>query len=182
MGGVGKTALAVHVAHLVAGAYGDGQLHVNLRGSEPRPLEPGEVLARFLRALGVDNRAVPDDVVERAALYRSRLADRRVLVVLDNAASEEQIRPLLPGAATCAVLVTGRARLTGIEGAHRIDLDVFELGNALRLLGRISGSKRVEVEHSDAAEIVRLCGGLPLAVRIAGARLTARPGWRPPGS
>ncbi|MFG1867296.1 BTAD domain-containing putative transcriptional regulator [Micromonospora arborensis] len=178
MGGVGKTALAIHVAHLAASAYADGQLHVNLRGSEPHPLEPGEVLARFLRALGVDNRVVPDDVVERAALYRSRLADRRVLVVLDNAASEEQIRPLLPGAATCAVLVTGRARLTGIEGARRIDLDVFEPDNALRLLGRIGGRQRIEAEHADAAEIVRLCGGLPLAVRVAGARLTTRPGWR----
>ncbi|WP_326558457.1 BTAD domain-containing putative transcriptional regulator [Micromonospora sp. NBC_01796] len=178
MGGIGKTALAVHVAHLVSGAYPDGQLYVNLRGSEPRPPEPGEVLARFLRSLGVDNRAVPDDVVERAALYRSRLADRRVLVVLDNAASEEQVRPLLPGAATCAVLVTSRARLTGVEGARWIDLDVFDPDNALRLLGRIAGEQRVGAEHDDAAEILRLCGGLPLAVRVAGARLTARPGWR----
>ncbi|MEU8327413.1 BTAD domain-containing putative transcriptional regulator [Micromonospora sp. NPDC048839] len=178
MGGVGKSVLAVHLAHLAAGAYPDGQLHVNLHGSEPRPLEPGEVLARFLRALGVDNRAIPDDVVERAALYRSRLADRRVLVVLDNAASEEQIRPLLPGASTCAVLVTGRSRLTGVEGARWIDLDVFDQNNSLRLLGRIVGAQRVEVEQTDAAEIVRLCGGLPLAVRVAGARLMARPGWR----
>ncbi|MFI6761827.1 BTAD domain-containing putative transcriptional regulator [Micromonospora sp. NPDC050417] len=178
MGGVGKSALAVHVAHLAATAYPDGQLYVNLRGSEPRPLEPGEVLARFLRSLGVDNRAVPDDVVERAALYRSRLADRRVLVVLDNAASEEQIRPLLPGASTCAVLVTGRSRLTGVEGARWIDLDVFDPDNSLRLLGRITGEQRVASEQADAAEIVRLCGGLPLAVRVAGARLMARPGWR----
>ncbi|WP_051723631.1 BTAD domain-containing putative transcriptional regulator [Micromonospora chokoriensis] len=178
MGGIGKTALAVHVAHLAAETYPDGRLYVNLRGSELRPMEPGEVLARFLRALGVDNRAVPDDVVERAALYRSRLADRRVLVVLDNAASEEQVRPLLPGAATCAVLITGRTRLTGVEGARLIDLDVFDPDNALRLLGRIAGSQRVGAEQVDAAEVVRLCGGLPLAVRVAGARLTARPGWR----
>ncbi|GAA4704408.1 SARP family transcriptional regulator [Phytohabitans rumicis] len=178
MGGVGKTTLAVHVAHQAAPAYPDGQLYANLRGAEAVPLDAADVLARFLRALGVDSRAIPEDVVERAELYRTRLAGRRVLVVLDNAASEEQVRPLLPGAASCAVLVTSRARLTGVEGARWIDLEVFASGEAIRLLGRVTGDDRVATQPADAAEIVRLCGGLPLAVRVAGARLTARPSWR----
>ncbi|MFC0529579.1 AfsR/SARP family transcriptional regulator [Phytohabitans kaempferiae] len=178
MGGVGKTTLAVHVAHLAAPAYPDGQLYANLRGAEAVALDPADVLARFLRALGVDARAIPNDPVERAELYRTRLAGRRVLVVLDNAASEEQVRPLLPGAASCAVLVTSRARLTGVEGARWIDLDVFARADAVRLLGRVAGEERVAAEPGEAAEIVRLCGGLPLAVRVAGARLTARSTWR----
>jgi len=178
MGGVGKTTLAVHVAHLAAPAYPDGQLYANLRGTEAEALDPSDVLARFLRALGVDARAIPNDPVERAEMYRTRLAGRRVLVVLDNAASEEQVRPLLPGAASCAVLVTSRARLTGVEGARWIDLDVFARAEAVRLLGRVAGDERVTAEPEEAAELVRLCGGLPLAVRVAGARLTARPTWR----
>ncbi|GAA4171231.1 BTAD domain-containing putative transcriptional regulator [Phytohabitans flavus] len=177
MGGVGKTTLAVHVAHLAASGYPDGQLYANLRGTEAVALDPGDVLARFLRALGVDARAIPNDPVERAELYRTRLAARRVLVVLDNAASEEQVRPLLPGAASCAVLVTSRARLTGVEGARWIDLDVFAGAEAVRLLGRVAGDGRVAAEPAEADEIVRLCGWLPLAVRVAGARLTARPTW-----
>ncbi|WP_441223908.1 BTAD domain-containing putative transcriptional regulator [Phytohabitans sp. LJ34] len=178
MGGVGKTTLAVHVAHLAAPAYPDGQLYANLRGTEAVALDPGDVLARFLRALGVDARAIPNDPVERGEMFRTRLAGRRVLVVLDNAASEEQVRPLLPGAASCAVLVTSRARLTGVEGARWIDLDVFARTEAVRLLGRVAGDERVAAEPDEAADIVRLCGGLPLAVRVAGARLTARPTWR----
>ncbi|GFJ77564.1 hypothetical protein Phou_017440 [Phytohabitans houttuyneae] len=178
MGGVGKTTLAVHVAHLASSAYPDGQLYANLRGAEAVALDPSDVLARFLRALGVDARAIPNDPVERAELYRTRLAGRRVLVVLDNAASEEQVRPLLPGAASCAVLLTSRARLTGVEGARWIDLDVFARAEAIKLLGRVAGDARVAAEPDEAAAIVRLCGGLPLAVRVAGARLTARPTWR----
>ncbi|MEJ3745739.1 BTAD domain-containing putative transcriptional regulator [Actinomycetes bacterium KLBMP 9797] len=178
MGGIGKTTLAVRAAHLAAPAYPDGQLYVNLRGAEASPVDPADVLARFLRALGVDGRAVPHDPLERAEMYRSRLAGRRVLVVLDNAASEEQIRPLLPGAPTCAVLATSRARLTGVEGARWIDLDVFATDDAIALLAQVTADDRVARERADAAEIVRLCGGLPLAVRVAGARLTARPTWR----
>jgi DNA-binding SARP family transcriptional activator len=178
MGGVGKTTLAVRSAHLAATEYPDGQLYVNLRGAQATPLDPGDVLARFLRALGVDSRAIPHDLVERTELYRSKVAGRRVLVVLDNAASEEQIRPLLPGAPTCAVLITSRARLTGVEGARWIDLEVFSPGEAIELLAVVADDGRVTAQRSDAAEIARLCGGLPLAVRVAGARLTARPTWR----
>ncbi len=178
MGGVGKTALAVHTAYRVASAYPDGQLFVNLRGAQPAPVDAGDVLARFLRTLGVDARAVPHDLLERTEMYRSRLAGRRVLVVLDDAASEEQVRPLLPGAAGCGVLITGRARLSGVEGAHWIDLDVFDPGNAVELLARVAGEQRISAEAGEAAEVAALCGLLPLAVRIAGARLAARPTWR----
>ncbi|GAA2588823.1 hypothetical protein GCM10010399_18580 [Dactylosporangium fulvum] len=177
MGGIGKTALAVHVAHLVASTYPDGQLYVNLRGMETAPLEPGEVLAQFLRALGVDDRAIPSDLSERTAMYRTQLADRKVLVVLDNALSEEQIRPLLPGVWTCAVVVTSRTRLAGIEGATGVDLSVYSDTEAIRLLARMTGEHRVATQAAVAAEIVDLCSGLPLAVRIAGARLAARPTW-----
>lgn len=124
------------------------------------------------------DRAIPTDPAERAEAYRTLVAGRRILVVLDNAASEQQVRPLLPGTASCAVLVTSRDRLTGIEGARRIDLDVFPPGEAIRLLARITNDNRVSTQLTEAAEIVELCGGLPLAVRIAGARLAARPGWR----
>jgi DNA-binding SARP family transcriptional activator/tetratricopeptide (TPR) repeat protein len=176
MGGIGKTALAVHVAHELADRYPDGQLYLNLQGGGPVPA-PAEVPARLLRALGVADRAMPADLEERQQLYRSRLAGRRVLVVLDNAASEEQVRLLLPGTGGCAVLVTSRTHLIGVEGARWFHLDVFAEDEATGLLGMMSDRHRVDSEPAGAAEIVRLCGRLPLAVRIAGARLAARPGW-----
>lgn len=178
--GVGKSALAVHVAHQSAADFPDGQLYANLRGGDTgsdSPLDPGEILGRFLRALGVDRSAVPSGVDERAALYRSRLAGRRVLVVLDNAAGETQVRPLLPGEASCAVLITSRTRLPGVEGSRLLGIDVLDARSALDLLGRIAGGARVDAEPDAAAAIVAACGRLPLAVRIAGARLAARPHW-----
>ena len=175
--GIGKTALAIHVAHQVRDRFPDGQLYVNLRGAQQRPLPATLVLARFLRALGVDGAAIPEDVEEREALYRARLADRRVLVVLDNAAGEAQVRPLLPGTPGCGVLVTSRARLAGLEGARPVQLGVLEEPQALELLGRIVGAERVAAEPESAAQIVGFCGRLPLAIRVAGARLAARPGW-----
>lgn len=177
-GGVGKTTLAVHVAHRVRDRFPDGQLYVDLRGARPQPLDPGEVLGRFLRALGVDATALPDGSEERAALYRSLMAGRRVLVVLDDAASEAQVRPLLPGSPTCAVLVTSRVRLAGLEGARLLGLDVLDPEQAVALLGRMVGSERVAAEPDASAQLARLCGCLPLAVRVAGARLAARPHWR----
>ncbi|MGQ0572978.1 MAG: ATP-binding protein, partial [Pseudonocardia sp.] len=175
--GVGKTALAVHVAHRLRERFPDGQLYVDLRGAGARPLDAAEVLSRFLRALGVGGSAVPDDVDERAALYRSRLAGRRVLVVLDNAAGESQVRPLVPGEPGCGVLVTSRARLWGLETARPLDLDVLDGTQAVELLAAAAGAPRVVAEPDAAEQIVRLCGYLPLAVRIAGARLAARPHW-----
>jgi tetratricopeptide (TPR) repeat protein/DNA-binding XRE family transcriptional regulator len=175
--GVGKTALAVHLAHRLRPRFPDGQLYVNLRGADSQPLDPGEVLSRLLRTLGVDGAAIPADVGERSALYRAWLADRRVLVVLDDAASEAQVRPLLPGTAGCGVLATSRAPLVGLEGARLLDLEVLPPEQAVELLGRIAGAARVAAEPQAATAIVGYCGRLPLAVRIAGAKLAGRPHW-----
>jgi tetratricopeptide (TPR) repeat protein/transcriptional regulator with XRE-family HTH domain len=173
-GGVGKTALVVHVAHRVRERFPDGQLYVDLGGAGAHPADPGEVLGWLLSALGVHGSAIPTGLQERAALYRARLDGRRVLVVLDNAAGEGQVRPLLPGSPSCGVVVTSRTRLGGLEGAHLVDLDVLDPGQAVVLLGRIVGADRVAAEPAAAERIVRLCGLLPLAVRVAGARLAAR--------
>jgi tetratricopeptide (TPR) repeat protein/transcriptional regulator with XRE-family HTH domain len=175
--GAGKTALAVHVGHRLRGVFPDGQLYVQLAGAHPQPLDPGEVLGRFLRALGVDGALVPGGVQERAGLFRARTAHRRLLVVLDDAASEAQVRPLLPSGPGCRVLVTSRRPLVALEGARLVDLDGFDLEQALELLARIIGLDRVAAEPAAARAIVNWCGRLPLAVRIAGARLLARPRW-----
>ena len=176
--GVGKTTLAVHAAHQLRPAFPDGQLYVNLRGVEAQALDPAGVLGGFLRALGVDGRLIPDDVDERARLYRSLLADRGVLVLLDNAADAAQVRPLLPGGAGNAVLVTSRSRLAGLTLAEVVDLDVLPAGEAVELLGKLIGADRVGGEPQAAQTIAALCGYLPLALRIVGARLAARPHWR----
>lgn len=173
--GVGKTALAVHVAHGVRDVFSDGQLHVNLRGVESEPMDPSRVLARFLRALGVDGRAIPGQLDERAELYRGLTADRRLLVVLDNAMNERQVRPLLPGSPRCGVLITSRTRLSGLEGAQITDLDGFEPEPALAFLAKVAGADRVTAEITAAERVVSLCGHLPLAVRIAAARVAADP-------
>jgi DNA-binding SARP family transcriptional activator/tetratricopeptide (TPR) repeat protein/transcriptional regulator with XRE-family HTH domain len=176
--GVGKTTLAIHAAHQLRSLFPDGQLYVNLRGVEAQALDPAEVLGGFLRALGVDRRLLPNDVDERARLYRSLLADRRVLVLLDNAGDAAQVRLLLPGGAGNAVLVTSRSRLVGLAAVEVIDLDVLPPGQAVEMLGKIVGADRVADEPEAAETIAALCGYLPLALRIAGARLAARPHWR----
>lgn len=175
--GSGKSTLALHVAHQVRTHFPDGQLYASLRGVQTVRSEPAEVLVGFLRALGVPDTAIPAELDERAQLYRTLLADRRVLIVLDDASDERQIRPLLPGASTCAVVVTSRERLGALGGAHQLDLHVFDDAEALQLLDRVVGGGRVSREAEHAAEIVRLCGHLPLALRIAGARLAARGQW-----
>lgn len=174
--GVGKSALGVRLAHSLRGSYPDGQLYADLGGDTDRPADPAEVLAMFLRSIGVPGAAVPERPDERAALLRSRLADRRVLLVLENAASERQIRPLLPGGAGCAVIVTGRTRLSGLEGCRLVDLEVFSPESALGLFERVVGGPRVAEDLSAARELVALCGHLPLAVRIAAARVASAPG------
>lgn len=176
-GGVGKTTLAVHVAHAVRDAYPDGQLYVDLGGASRHPAEPAAVLREFLQALGLPEVAIPEGVAERSALYRSRLADRRVLVLLDNARDLAQIRALLPGGAGCGVLVTGRAKLTGLPADRRVDLEVLEEDEALALFTGIVGAERVDAEPAAARDAIRRCGYLPLAVRIVAARLAARPHW-----
>lgn len=175
--GVGKTALSLRVAHAVRASFRDGQLFVDLRGAEGSALAPDEVLAGFLRSLGLDGSAIPSAPAERVALYRARLADRRLLVVLDNAADEAQVRPLLPAGTRCAALVTARAPLSGLEATSQFTLDVLAPDEAVDLLARVAGEQRAAAEAAAAAAIVRLGGHLPLAVRIAGARLAARPHW-----
>ncbi len=177
MAGVGKTALAAHAAQRLRDEYPDGQLYSDLRGLDPKPASSAEVLLRFLQALGVDTGTTTPTLEESLALYRSRVADRRILVVLDNASSAAQIRPLLPAGSGCAVIVTCRTRLSGVDGADLVDLDVLEVDEAVELIARIAGSRRVEAEPRVAEQIARMCDCLPLAVSIAGARLAARPHW-----
>ncbi|MFH9423951.1 BTAD domain-containing putative transcriptional regulator [Streptomyces sp. NPDC017529] len=172
IGGVGKTALAIHVAHGVRSHFPDGQLYVDLQGAGPGPADPEAVLGAFLRALGTPDAALPRGVTERAALYRSALDGRRVLVLLDNARDAGQVRPLLPGARGCAALISSRTRMTGLEGAHLVDLDVMDPQEALALFSCIAG-----VEHEAAPDVVASCGYLPLAIRIAASRLAARRAW-----
>ncbi|MGR8009993.1 AfsR/SARP family transcriptional regulator [Streptomyces hypolithicus] len=177
IGGVGKTTLAVHVAHAARPHFPDGQLYVDLQGAGARAAEPETVLRAFLRALGTPDTAIPETLDERAALYRSALDGRRVLVLLDNARDAAQIRPLLPGTAGCAALVTSRARMVDLSGAHLVDLDVMSPDEALQLFTKIVGAERVASEREAALDVVGACGFLPLAIRIAAARLAARRTW-----
>lgn len=176
-GGVGKTALARHLAHRLASRYVDGQLYQELRGVSADPVDPDDVLRRLLHALGVAVEGLPEDGVAQQALYRSVLAGRRVLLVLDNAADERQVRPLLPGASGCLVLITSRRPLVGVSTSASVHLEVLGQRVAVGLLAEAVGDGRVAAEPEAAAEVVKSCGGLPLAVAIAGARLRARPLW-----
>jgi tetratricopeptide (TPR) repeat protein len=177
--GVGKTSLAIHWAHRVADHFPDGQLYVNLHGYDPgTPITADYALEQFLRAMNVPTESIPADLESRAALYRSLLAGRRVLVVLDNAASVGQVRPLLPGVAGCLVLVTSRSRLSGLiarDGAYRVTLGVFQDTEAVELLRRVTEGYRVPDEMVELAELARLCARLPLALRIAAERAISRP-------
>jgi DNA-binding SARP family transcriptional activator len=177
--GIGKSALALRAAHQLREAFRDGQLYVDLQGATPglAPLDPGDVLGRLLRGLGVDGRRVPSDLEERSAMYRSEMAGRRVLVLVDDAADAAQVRSLLPGTPGAGVLVTSRRILPGLDGVTHLQLEVLSPEDAVVLLGRLVGAQRVRAEPAAAAELARLCGYLPLALRIAGARLAGRPRW-----
>ncbi|MFG2565336.1 BTAD domain-containing putative transcriptional regulator [Streptomyces sp. NPDC048567] len=177
IGGVGKTTLAVHVAHRARRHFPDGQLYVDLQGAGARAAEPETVLGAFLRALGTADSAIPETLDERAALYRSTLDGRRVLVLLDNAHDAAQIRPLLPGTEGCAALVTSRVRMVDLAGAHLVDLDVMSPEEALQLFTRIVGEERISSEREAALDVVAACGFLPLAIRIAASRLASRRTW-----
>ncbi len=176
--GVGKTALAVEWAHQVAERFPDGQLFVNLRGYDPaQPMTAADALAGFLRALGVPGQDIPSEVGERAALYRSLLAGRRILVVADNAGSVEQARPLLPGSPSCAAVVTSRDALVGLvarDGAQRLDLDLLPLAEAVGLL-RVLIGERVDADPGATAALAAQCSRLPLALRVAAELAIARP-------
>jgi tetratricopeptide (TPR) repeat protein len=178
--GIGKTALAVHFAHRAAAAFPDGQLFVNLRGFDPErpPLDPGDVLARFVRALGAGASQLPADPDELAGMYRSQLSGRRVLVVLDNAVSAGQVRPLLPGTAGCLAIVTSRNRLSGLgalDGARRLTLDMLSPGEAVALIAGGAGDERAAADLAATRRLAELCGRLPLALRIIADRAAAHP-------
>ena len=179
MAGIGKTALAIQAAHRLSGRFPGGQLFIDLHGyTEGRePRTPGDALGWLLRALGVPAQRIPQDVEGRAALYRQRLADTRTLIVLDNAVSEAQVRPLLPGSAGCLVLVTSRRRLKGLDDAHLLALDLLPVDDALALVRAVAGPERIAADDPALAEIADLCGRLPLALRIAAALLRHRPAW-----
>jgi tetratricopeptide (TPR) repeat protein len=178
--GVGKTALAVHWAHRVAARFPDGQLYVNLRGFDPAgaALDPGQALHGLLDAFGVPATRIPEDLAGRSGLFRSVLAGKRVLVVLDNARSAEQVRPLLPGTPGCLAIVTSRDQLAGLvatEGASLLVLDLLTAADARDLLARRLGADRVAAEPDAAERIITACAGLPLALTIAAARAAISP-------
>ncbi|MFJ1756435.1 ATP-binding protein [Kitasatospora sp. NPDC088134] len=184
MGGIGKTALAVHWAHRARSCFPDGVLFSDLagHGSSGAPREPGEVLDSFLRALGAEPGLIPAGLADRSALLRTLLAERRVLLVLDNAAAPAQVRPLLPGAPGCLVLVTSRTRMAGLvarDGARRVTLAPLAPEPAVELLRRTLGAGPVDADPAAARELVRLCGRLPLALLLAAERAAARPGLTP---
>ncbi len=176
--GVGKSTTATHIAHLLGDEhFPDGQLYCDLRGTGSASISPADALGRFLRALGIPGPMIPESLDERGEMYRNLLAKRRVLVVLDDAAAESQIAPLLPGGGSCAVLITSRVPLTGLPGITRIEVDVLDQPRAMELLARVVGRERVNGEREAAADLIRTVGALPLALRIVAARLAARPHW-----
>ena len=178
MGGLGKTTLAVHAASSVVDRYPDGQLYLDLRGHDTRaPLTAMRGLTFLIGALGGDASEVPDDVDQAAAIFRSLVSGSRVLIVLDNAADAAQVEPMLPASPGCAVVITSRRALAGLVDAHHVPLDVLPAHESRRLLGRLVGDERLAEDPRAAAELARACGGLPLALRIVGSRLAARPAW-----
>ncbi|MEV2279018.1 BTAD domain-containing putative transcriptional regulator [Nocardiopsis sp. NPDC049922] len=180
MGGCGKTSLAVRAAHRLAGRYPDGQLHVDLRGFTPgeEPERPAAVLESLLHTLGFPReRLMPGDVQGLSALWRATLAGRRILLLLDDAASSEQVLPLLPSSPSCLVLITGRMRLVGLDGAEWISLGTMSDKESTELLAGTLGKDRIAAEPEATATLAELCGHLPLAIRLATSRLRNRPRW-----
>ncbi|KUM93525.1 hypothetical protein AQI88_26440 [Streptomyces cellostaticus] len=177
MGGVGKTCLALHIAHRARDHYPDGQLHADLRGNGTDPAEPGFVLSGFLAALGVPEDQVPDGIENRCRLFRSLVDGRRLLIVLDNARDAAQVRELIPGSSSCAVILTSRSPMFDLPLTAQLLLEPFRTDEALALLGSIIGRERLAAQQEDALKLVGACGHLPLAVRIVATRLSARPAW-----
>ncbi|MEU6092564.1 BTAD domain-containing putative transcriptional regulator [Streptomyces sp. NPDC047085] len=179
MGGSGKTALAVHAAHLLVPDYPDGQLFVDLRGFSPgeKAQEPGAVLHSLLRTVGVPDERIPDDLERRTTLWRTVSAQRKLLLLLDNAADAAQVRPLLPASEDCLVILTGRVRMLDLDGAEWLSLGLLSTSDSTTLLTRMLGTDRTAAEPHAVAHLTRLCGGLPLALRITTARLRNRPRW-----
>jgi|694.fasta_scaffold82084_1 tetratricopeptide (TPR) repeat protein len=176
MAGVGKSTLAVHIAHQQQEQFPDAQLYADLRGMEDQPLDASDVLYSWLRELGV-NGSIPSSIAERASLYRSILAGKKALILLDNAKDAAQVRPLLPGSSSCPVIITSRRQLASLEGTIAVELGVMSDIEALELLEKLIGTARISSELEDARQIIQLCGFLPLAIRIAGGTLT-QPFWK----
>lgn len=181
MAGIGKTALAVHIGHLLAERFPDGQLIVDLHAhaTDAGPRDPADTLGQILQALGLDPQAIPASLEDRAKVYRSRLAGSRTLIVLDDAADEQQVRPLLPAGAGCFVLVTSRNRLKGLDEAYPLPLDVLNVRDAVALFVRYAGAGRIAADDPAIRQIAKLCGRLPLALRISAAILRHRGTWTP---
>ncbi|MEV0236683.1 BTAD domain-containing putative transcriptional regulator [Nonomuraea sp. NPDC050786] len=177
MGGVGKTTLALHAAHLHRAQFPDGQLFTDLHGASETPAAPGDVLAGFLRSVGVPEQQIPPTLEERSNLFRTWSNNRRILVVLDNASDAAQVTPLLPATPHCVVIVTSREGLQSMPGVTNVELGVMSLSEGTQLLGRIIGAERVAAEPERAETIVELCGRLPRALRCVGSRLAAARVW-----
>jgi DNA-binding SARP family transcriptional activator len=177
MPGAGKTTLAIRLAHRTREFFPDGQLFVTLTTPEGKPREPSAILAELLRNLDLPEPAIPAGLDQRAAAFRARIADRKILLVLDDAANETQVRPLLPGTGGCAVVITGRHRLAVLPGARPVQVDVLEPDEAARLFASSVGTQRIGIGDAATARILDFCGGLPLALRLASARLLIRPDW-----
>lgn len=175
--GLGKTALATHAARLLASDFPDGQFFVDLQGIAPEPLDPAEGLARLLKALGIAERRIPAGEAQRSELYRGTLRGRRCLIVLDNAANEFQVRPLLPAGSASMVVITSRRPLAGLEDVHRLALAPLSRAESAELVASIIGKTRAAAESDAIERISELCGNLPIALRIAGNRLLSRPSW-----
>ncbi|MES9594389.1 MULTISPECIES: BTAD domain-containing putative transcriptional regulator [unclassified Streptomyces] len=173
MPGIGKTALALYAAHRLRGQYPDGQIHIDLGAGT----QPAQALWDLLNRLGVDAAAIPEDLDELTRFYRSCVSGRRLLIVIGNALNEQQIRPLLPGTSGCGVLVTSRGRMAAVEGIRTVDLKGLSPEASWELLARIVGPRRMAAEPQAGSRIVELCAGHPLALRISGAKLAARPHW-----
>ncbi len=175
--GIGKGSLAVAAGHRLGGGFGDGQLFVDLRGTAPAgPVDPAEALAGLLRSLGLPEAGIPGPAEQRGRLFRTLTHERRLLIVLDDAADEAQVRPLLPAGRHCLTLVTSRRALTGLTGTVRVPLGLLAPDAARRLLASIAGPERLAADPTGTDELVELCGRLPLAIRVAGNRLASRPG------
>ncbi len=175
--GVGKTSLVVRAGYELGDRFPDGVYFLDLRGTSGPPLDPREILARVLRSFGIEQGSLPSSLDERVSLYRSILRDQRALLIFDDARDESQVRPLLTGSSSSLVTVTARRTLAGLDGVHRLELDVLSPEASVHLLDLMIGNNRVTAERTAAVEVAALCGHLPLALRIAGTRLSARRQW-----
>ena len=177
-GGVGKTAVALNAAHAVSDGYTDGTLYTQLQNVDGQPVSPLEVMGEFTRALGVAPAVIPQRPAELTAMYRSALSGRRLLIVLDDAASADQVAPLIPGTPECAVVITSRSPVPSLPGARHYEIDDLDEQTSVDLVAKVIGHDRVRVEENALRALVRLCGCLPLALRIVAAKLAERPHWR----